>query len=604
MDEAQFLKQSQLLYERIDILQQQIIESSTAASEMLPTALEELKTAFEELQVAEEKLRRQNEELLASQVLVEIERNRYQKFFEFSPDSYLITTRDGTIQEANQQATRLLGVSFKFLKGKPLSTFIPVSERSQFRTQIEALTPATIQEWETVMQPRQGEPFAASMRVAMAEDELNGAIELRWSIRNISWKKQIEQQLYALNAELTQRTQLDATLQQIGDKVRASLEEPHILQTAIAELALALNLLACDAAIYDLPEKRSTVQFCFPSPHPAAVPASVEPIAMADFPEGYRHLLQGQEFQFCSLSVPQEQMVAILACPIGDHQEILGDLWCFRPVDSPFHPHEVYLVRQVANQCAIALRQARLYQAAIAQTAELERLNQMKDEFLSTVSHELRTPLTNIKMALRVLQTANTEEKRSRCLEILQKECDQEIELVNTMLDLQQLQSHIIPNYLLDAINLHEWLPVILAPFANRWQSSRQSFHLILPDSLPPLIADSASLRRVLIELLQNAHKYTASGGEIRFVVQFHPDPNQIEFSIQNQATISESELSQIFDLFYRIPSSTPWQNRGAGLGLALVKQLVDRLNGQIQVDSRQGWTAFSVTLPLQEGKN
>lgn len=605
MDEVQFSKQNQWLYQRINVLQQKIVDSSETSPELLPIALQELKTAFEELQVAEEELQRQNEELITTRLSVESERDRYQALFEFAPDGYFITTRDGTVRKANQQAAQLLGVPPQFLLGKPLAIFVPVSQRFDFRMRIESLTPFTAQEWETVMQPRQGEPFDVSIRVLMTQDEPDGVISLNWSIRDIRRQKQVERQLHALNAELSQRTQLDATLQHIGDKLRQSLEEPQILQTVVEELALALNLLACDAAIYNLPEKRSTVQSCYPSPHPAGVPSQTEPVAMANFPEGYRQLLQGQEFQFCSLRTPaQERRIAILACPIWDHQEGLGDLWCFRAAELPFQSHEIYLVRQVANQCAIALRQARQYQTATGQTVELERLNQLKDDFLSTVSHELRMPLTNIKMALHLLKVANTEEKRSRCLEILQKECDQEIDLVNTMLELQQLQSNNLPTYLPDAIDLMDWLPIILAPFESRFQSSRQLFHLILPESLPPLVADSASLRRVLLELLQNAHKYTAPGGEIRFTVQVDSDKNQIEFAIHNQAVIPEQERSQIFDLFYRIPSSTPWQNRGTGLGLALAKQLVDRLHGHIKVDSRQGWTAFSVTLPLQEVKN
>ena len=69
-----------------------------------------------------------------------------------------------------------------------------------------------------------------------------------------------------------------------------------------------------------------------------------------------------------------------------------------------FEELEIRLVQQVSNQCAIALRQSRLYQAAQAQVEELERLNQLKDDFLSTVSHELRTPMANIKMATQMLE--------------------------------------------------------------------------------------------------------------------------------------------------------------------------------------------------------
>jgi signal transduction histidine kinase len=82
----------------------------------------------------------------------------------------------------------------------------------------------------------------------------------------------------------------------------------------------------------------------------------------------------------------------------------------------PFDELEIRLIQQVANQCAISIRQARLYTAATAQVESLEKLNALKDDFLSTVSHELRTPISNMKMALSMLKTSPTDERRERYL--------------------------------------------------------------------------------------------------------------------------------------------------------------------------------------------
>jgi signal transduction histidine kinase len=100
-----------------------------------------------------------------------------------------------------------------------------------------------------------------------------------------------------------------------------------------------------------------------------------------------------------------------LVCPLRDDQGALGDLWLAKAAAECFDTLEMQVVQQVADHCAIAIRQARLYQASVQQISELERLNHLKDDFLSTVSHELRTPITNMKMAIQLLKMARTPPK-------------------------------------------------------------------------------------------------------------------------------------------------------------------------------------------------
>jgi signal transduction histidine kinase len=138
----------------------------------------------------------------------------------------------------------------------------------------------------------------------------------------------------------------------------------------------------------------------------------------------------------------------------------LGDIWLFKQRGDAFNDLEIRLVQQVANHCAIAIRQARLFQASLTQVEELERLDQLKNDFLSTVSHELRTPMSNIKMAMEMLgitlgqgraispeqalpeaqQTEAQQSRVNRYFQILHDECDREIGLLNDLLDVQELR--------------------------------------------------------------------------------------------------------------------------------------------------------------------
>jgi signal transduction histidine kinase len=233
-----------------------------------------------------------------------------------------------------------------------------------------------------------------------------------------------------------------------------------------------------------------------------------------------------------------------------------------------------------------------------AQITELHHLSELKDEFLSTVSHELRTPLTNMKMAIQLLKIAKTETQKEHYLRILDNECNRESDLVNTLLDLQRLESG-RQSFEITSISLHRWLPELLEPFDRRTESRQQSFLIVLDPTLPLFYSDRTALERILVELLNNACKYTPPDEQI--VLSVDAVGTRIEFSVKNSGVeISEEARSRIFERFYRVPNADPWKQGGSGLGLALVKKLVESLQGTIEVTSANRWTIFTVKFPVR----
>jgi signal transduction histidine kinase/CHASE2 domain-containing sensor protein len=230
------------------------------------------------------------------------------------------------------------------------------------------------------------------------------------------------------------------------------------------------------------------------------------------------------------------------------------------------------------------------------QMKELQQLGQLKDDFLSTVSHELRAPMANMKMAIHMLKLAKTDEQRERYLQILQIECARETDLINDLLDLQRLEAgakEVNP----EEICLQEWLPQLIEPFYERTQVRQQVLEVNLEPELPNLCSDRTSLERIVVELVNNAYKYTPPHGQITVVAS--STPPFINFTVSNSGSeIPPHELNKIFDKFYRIPSSDRWQQGGTGLGLALVKKLVEQLGGTIQLTSQLGLTTFTVQIP------
>jgi signal transduction histidine kinase len=261
--------------------------------------------------------------------------------------------------------------------------------------------------------------------------------------------------------------------------------------------------------------------------------------------------------------------------------------------------------------------------ALVRQTTEVEALNQLKDDFLSTISHELRSPITNIKVAARMLklllqQDENNEDshiqfpteeqtafkvKADHYLLILEQECDREINLLNNFLDLQQLNAG---TYCLDQtrVNLQEAIPIAVKPFLSRVANQQQTLQLEIATNLPILRIDQTSLERVLAELLSNACKFTPIGEVIVVRLSLKSISLEALKTLQLRVTnsgieIPLSDCSQIFERFYRISKGDRWKHDGTGLGLTLVKKLTEHLGGTIQVESGAGKTCFTVEIPI-----
>lgn len=417
--------------------------------------------------------------------------------------------------------------------------------------------------------------------------------------------------------ELQQALTYEALLKRMTDKVRDSLDEGQILQAAVKELATGLNVECCNADIYDMEQQTCLIRSEYTKTLP---PIEGMVVSMSSLPEVYQQLLNYQHFQFC-LTIPNParptcKPTAILSCPIFDDQGGLGDLWVFKNREEVFSEQEVRLVQQVANQCAIAIRQARLYQAAQTQVKSLEELNYLKDDFLSTVSHELRTPISNIKMAIQMLKLTTDEERRDRYLKILQVECDREAELINDLLDLQRLTAGTQPLNL-EPIQLREWITQVADSFQERIRSRQQVLQINIASELPEIMSDSNCLDRILNELLNNACKYTPPGERITVSAKTikvdaltneqtnadlssTPDAPMFILDVCNSGVeIPSNELTHIFDKFYRVPGIDRWKQGGTGLGLALVQKMVEHLGGRISVESADKFTRFRVEMPV-----
>ncbi len=441
--------------------------------------------------------------------------------------------------------------------------------------------------------------------------ELLARIQTHLTLKKMSFS--LASQNEKLQQEVYARTRVErqqALVGKITEKIRDSLDETQILQTVTEELVKVLNTDSCQIELYDEKLTMATVVYEYIKEDTKEVPSEhlryhgkvqqvIEPI--------YQQLLKKIPSQFVSISSNFNNVqYTKLACPIfenGASKGILGNLWLLKPSEAVFEELEVQLVQQVASQCAIAIRQARLYEASQQQVKELEKLNRLKDDFLKTISHELRSPMSSMQLAMQTLEKLLQSEyphykspKFARVLEIFTSSARRHNRLIENLLMLCYLdvKSEVFTSEL---INLQIFIPEIIQSFSARTQQQKQNLVIDLPEDLPLLSSHAASLEHIVVELLTNACKYTPAGETIG--LQAGVTDQAIELSVTNSGVvIPEKEQHRIFDQFYRIPNNDPWQHGGTGLGLTLVKKMVEVIGASLQLESSSGQTKFTIKLP------
>ncbi|MGB3652895.1 MAG: PAS domain S-box protein [Rivularia sp. (in: cyanobacteria)] len=183
-------QQSQQAYRQASIELEKQVALRTA--ELLGVN-QELSASLEEQTVFEEELRQQNEELFIANENAKLQQQRYENLFEFAPDAYLVTDANGKIQEANRAASNLLGVSRKYLIGKPIFVFVAKPDRKSFRTQVNLLE--RVEDWECYIQPRKSTPFNATITITSIHNSERKLVGKRLMIRDINERKQAQEKI-------------------------------------------------------------------------------------------------------------------------------------------------------------------------------------------------------------------------------------------------------------------------------------------------------------------------------------------------------------------------------------------------------------------------
>jgi two-component system phosphate regulon sensor histidine kinase PhoR len=232
----------------------------------------------------------------------------------------------------------------------------------------------------------------------------------------------------------------------------------------------------------------------------------------------------------------------------------------------------------------------------------LRQLERVRTEFVANVSHELRTPLTAIQGYLETLLSGALEEPENarRFLEIVLRHSERLGRLLNDLTDLSNIELGKV-TLRREAVKLDEVVASVLAIIGPRAERSRVRLGTDTPADLPAVSADRDRLSQILINLVDNAVKYTPEGGSVTVTTRVVAD-GMVEIAVADTGIgIPPADLPRITERFYRVDKARSRELGGTGLGLAIVKHLVMAHGGELQIQSVQGQgSTVRFTLPVE----
>jgi signal transduction histidine kinase/CheY-like chemotaxis protein len=298
--------------------------------------------------------------------------------------------------------------------------------------------------------------------------------------------------------------------------------------------------------------------------------------------------------------IETEQIVTMMVVPITIGDRVEGLLYVNNRTPRPFTDHDEAILSELADHAAIAIRNVRLLAREQRAREEAEAANRMKDEFLATLSHELRTPLNAVLGWAVTLRTARVDAATSaRALEAIERNARAQSQLIEDLLDISRIVSGKLrlEVRVMDPITVVEAAIEAMRPAAA---VKDQALVTTLDPRAGPVWADPDRLQQVVWNLLSNAIKFTPKGGRVE--VSLRQVDGSVEIAVSDTGQgIAPELLPHVFERFRQADSSSTRKQGGLGIGLALVRHLVELHGGVVTAESPgvgQGAT-FRARLPL-----
>jgi len=292
---------------------------------------------------------------------------------------------------------------------------------------------------------------------------------------------------------------------------------------------------------------------------------------------------------------------ATLIVPLKIESKLTGILLVGEKLSGDiFDDQELEVLAVLANQVAISLENARLYEELSESNAQLMQASRLKSQFLASMSHELRTPLNSIIGFSKVLLNrfdGELTERQETYIRSVHNSGAHLLQLINGILDFSRIEAGKL-EMISEELDLHELIDECIESSMPLARGKQMKLEKNVPLELPPLSGDRTKVKQILLNLLSNAIKFTAQG---RVLVSVVAEPDAIRVSVADTGIgIREDDLAHLFEPFQQLDNPVARSAGGTGLGLAISKKFVELHGGRIWAESRENQgSTFHFTLPL-----
>lgn len=403
---------------------------------------------------------------------------------------------------------------------------------------------------------------------------------------------------------------LQERLLDFGRVVRGSLDPEEVVRLGLAELGESLRL---DRAYVRLVEdgELQDVGAQWSAPGVDALGELATPGSISAL-----HAIHRQRSPLTSSDVRQDAFFetdrgrhwvdatgarASMTLPIPVEDQPVGVITCIGFEPRTWGTAEIHLAEAVAADLGRALAHARLYTAQVAAVQRLEELDRTKDEFLSSVSHELRTPLTSINGYLELLEDDDPAPQQRRLLHVVRRNADRLRLLIEDLLTLSRIESGAFRSTLQET-DVTALVQASVDDVRPQARNGGVDVHVRVPDSLVPVRADAGQLSRAMLNVVGNAIKFTPPGGRVDVEVRAEAEPGVVVEVRDTGIGIPEADLDRVFTRFFRASNAVASEVQGTGLGLVIVRTILDNHGGSLHLSSREGaGTTVRMTLPWSQ---
>lgn len=519
---------------------------------------------------------------------------------EASDDAVASKTLDGVITSWNAGAERIFGYHRDEAVGKSVELIIPPELREEEQAILARLRQGErIDHFETKRVAKDGRRIDVLLTISPVRDKTGKVVGASKVARDVTERKRRDQDhqfLAAASASLASLVDYESTLQRVARLAVPSFADWCTVD--IVESTVSLRRVATAHA--DASKVRLADELYRKMPPDPNAKSGMWEIARS----GKTELVSEVTAEMIESAIEESDILksvrelglkSYVGVPLTVGGKVLG-VMTFMSAESGrrYDERDLQMAEDLANRAAVAIENARLFE-------ELRRVDKRKNEFLATLAHELRNPLAPIRNALATVKVTQDFETLGKAHELIERQVDQMVHLVDDLVDISRITRDKL-DMRMEHVELAEIINHAVETSKPVAERDGDVIEVDVPAGPLFLRADSMRLVQVFSNLLNNACKFTDSNGKIRVVVR--REGSQVLVSVQDDGMgIPEEQLDSIFEMFGQIEAAQERSRGGLGIGLALVKRVIELHGGTVSASSKgagQG-SVFLVRLPLSD---